>query len=1617
MVLKVKEPIAEEYHRMREGQVLFTYLHLAADKPLTEELIDRKVTGIAYETVQLPSGGLPLLYPMSEVAGCLAPQVGAHALLKAQGGRGVLLGGVGGVANAKVVIIGAGVSGQNAANIALGMGADVTLLDTDLDKLRMSFWRYNNRVHGLASSKLAIEQQVTEADMVIGAVLIPGAAAPKLVSNELVSRMKPGSVLVDIAVDQGGCFEDTHPTTHADPTYAVHNSIFYCVANMPGAVPNTSTYALTNATMPYAVALANKGWEQACRDDHSLALGLNTHAGQLTNKPVGEAVGIEAVALDEVLADADRSAPVTARRGDRAGGPHLSRPPGGRARPGGEHPVVVPPRPAPLPRAPRRAGRRATSTTSPRRRCPASWSRLREGDADHPPLSATSAARTVVAVRGFHKFALADGLATADPAGGGEAADAGQAAAQGAAARRRRGDPRGRRVAPAPRSRCATGRCSRCSTAPARGSRRRSGSTSTTSTPSTRRCCCAARAARSGSSRSAPTRWRRWTPTWSGAGPSWSPTGKGTPRAVPQRPRRSAVPAVAPGRSWSRPPSGPGSPRTSRRTRCGTRSPPTCSTAAPTSASSRSCSATPPSPRRRSTRWSPSTACARCSPRAHPRARGLMMPASRSRPGTTPDDVYAAVVDWAAEQGLELYPHQDEAVIELLGGSNVVLATPTGSGKSLVAVAAHAAALARDQVTYYTAPIKALVSEKFFELCEVFGAEDVGMLTGDASVNTDAPVICCTAEILANIALREGRQADVGLVVMDEFHFYAEPDRGWAWQVPLLELPEAQFLLMSATLGDVSELAEDLSRRTGRETVLVTDAERPVPLTFTWALTPLAETLEELVTTHQAPVYVVHFTQAAAVEHANSLLTQRRTSSKPTRRRSRERLAGVRFSAGFGKTLSKLLRGGSASTTPGCCRATAAWWSSSPRPGCSPSSAAPTPSASASTSRSGPCCSPACPSTTAAASACSAPGSSSRSPAGRAGRASTRPATSSSRRPSTSSRTRRRRPRPTRRTPRNAKKKSKAQLRKPAEGEVVWTEQTFDRLVAGVPEPLVSRMRVDNAMLVNVLAREEDAFPVLRRLLTENHSEPREQRRLARRALRLARGLLRSGILTRLDEPDRFGRRYVLTVDLPDDFALNQELAHFALAALDVLDPEAESYTLDVVSVIEAVLEPPRQMLLAQQHEARGEAIAAMKADGIEYDERMALLEEVTWPRPLAELLEATYELYRESHPWLDPEALAPKAVVREMWEQGMGFTDFVARYQLARSEGLVLRYLTDAYRTLRQTVPETHRSPELEELIEWLGETVRQTDSSLLDEWEALADPAHVRAEWPTTPPPPPRPISLQARPFRVMVRNAVWRRVELAARDDVDGAGRARGRLRRAGRAAPRGGDDPRGLGRRPRGLLRRPRRDRPGRGCPGAVAVRRSPSPAAPGRSARPCTTPPATTTGSSTPPSTSTPPTPPVRRWCWRRRCVSSEAPSRLRTRSSLGDVADVEVTNNEAEKRYEARVDGELAGLGVLRRRRRPDRLHPHRGLRRLRGARRGVGAGAGALDDVRADGRRKVLARCPFIKELDRPAPGLPGPRRLAEVRAAALSTDSAQAGLPCVSAAGRSHTSSTDST
>jgi superfamily II RNA helicase len=735
------------------------------------------------------------------------------------------------------------------------------------------------------------------------------------------------------------------------------------------------------------------------------------------------------------------------------------------------------------------------------------------------------------------------------------------------------------------------------------------------------------------------------------------------------------------------------------------------------------------------------------------------------------DLLYDRFQGWVTEQGLSLYPHQDEALIELLSGNNVILATPTGSGKSLVAIAALFAQLAYGNQaasparSFYTAPIKALVSEKFFALCDVFGAVNVGMLTGDASVNPEAPIICCTAEVLANIALREGETADVGVVVMDEFHFYSEHDRGWAWQVPILELPQAQFLLMSATLGPVDRFVEDLTRRTGRATSVVDDAERPVPLTFSWAVTPLTETVEELVTTNQVPVYVVHFTQAAAVEQANSLRSMKKLVTREQKDLIAEEIGDFRFGAGFGRTLSTLVRNGIGVHHAGMLPRYRRLVEQLAQQGllkvvCGTDTLGVGINVPIRT--------------VLFTGLAKFDGTRQRilktrefqQIAGRAGRAgfdtigyvvvqAPEHVVENARLVAKAGD--------------DPKKLKRVQRKKPPEGAIVWTEQTFDKLVNGQPEPLVSRMKVDNAMLVNVVARETDAFPVMRRLLQDNHEERRNQLRLSRRALRLARSLVHSGVLTRLDEVDECGRRYVLTVDLPPAFALNQPLAHFALAAFDVLDPEDPSYTLDVVSVVESVLEPPRQVLFAQQNAAKGEAVAEMKADGIEYEERMALLEGITWPQPLAELLTATYEIYRQTHPWLPEDALAPKSVVREMYEQGMSFTDFVSRYGLARSEGLVLRYLTDAYRTFRHTVPDGHRTPDFDDLVEWLGETVRQTDSSLLDEWEALTDPEH--AEEHRHAPAPPRLLSQQDRVLQVMVRNAMFRRVTLAARDDLDG------------------------------------------------------------------------------------------------------------------------------------------------------------------------------------------------------------------------------------------------------
>ncbi len=734
-----------------------------------------------------------------------------------------------------------------------------------------------------------------------------------------------------------------------------------------------------------------------------------------------------------------------------------------------------------------------------------------------------------------------------------------------------------------------------------------------------------------------------------------------------------------------------------------------------------------------------------------------------------PDSLYEAFTGWAEERGITLYPHQDESAIELFSGNNVILATPTGSGKTLVATAAQFAALARDGVSFYTAPIKALVSEKFFALCEIFGAENVGMLTGDASVNPDAPIIACTAEVLANIALREGRWADISQVVMDEFHYYSEPDRGWAWQVPLLCLPQAQFLLMSATLGDVSFFAKDLTERTGHPTAVVDDAERPVPLTYAWSLDPMHELLEELVTTHQAPAYVVHFTQKSALETAQALLSAKLTS-REEKDRIAEEIGAFRFHAGFGRTLSKLVRSGIGVHHAGMLPRYRRLVEQLAQAGllkviCGTDTLGVGINVPIRT--------------VVFTGLTKFDGTRHRllkarefhQIAGRAGRAGF----------DTSGHVICQAPehvieneRALAKVGDDPKKRRKVVRKKAPDGFVSWTEETFERLKAADPEALVSRMRVNEAMILNVVARRGDPLTNMRDLLLGCHEDERGKRRLVRRALRLGRGLLESGVLVRLPAPDPTGRRYVIAPELQDDFALNQPLAPFALAALDLLDPESVTYVLDLVSTIEAILDDPFPVLFEQQHKARGEAIAEMKADGIEYDERMRLVEDVTWPQPLADLLEPALGIFAQTHPWVSADQLSPKSVVRDMYERGQTFTEFVSHYGVARSEGLVLRYLSDAYRTLRQTVPESRRTEEFDDLLEWLGETVRQTDSSLLDEWEALTDPAAVAEAAARVAAgeqiAPTRPITGNARAFRVMVRNAMFQRVRLAADDGFD-------------------------------------------------------------------------------------------------------------------------------------------------------------------------------------------------------------------------------------------------------
>lgn len=724
------------------------------------------------------------------------------------------------------------------------------------------------------------------------------------------------------------------------------------------------------------------------------------------------------------------------------------------------------------------------------------------------------------------------------------------------------------------------------------------------------------------------------------------------------------------------------------------------------------------------------------------------------------DAAFAAFETWASEGGLTLYPAQEEALIEIVTGSNVILATPTGTGKSLVATGAHFAALMQGKRTYYTAPIKALVSEKFFALVETFGAENVGMVTGDSSVNADAPIICCTAEILANLALRHGSEARVGQVVMDEFHFYADKQRGWAWQVPLLTLPQVQFVLMSATLGDVTAIADDLTERTGRQTALVTGAERPVPLMYDYAMTPIHETIEELLASRRAPIYIVHFAQAAALERAQAL-----ASVKIVSREQRDEIAGAigdfRFTTKFGQTLSRLVRSGIGVHHAGMLpkyrrlveqlaqRGLLRVICGTDTLGVGINVPIRTVLLSGLTKFDGERMR-------------HLTAREFHQIAGRAGRAGFDTVGSVvAQAPEHESENAKQ----LAKAGDDPKKRRKLVRKKAPEGFVSWGKPSFEKLIAAEPEPLTSSMQMTHAMLLNIIARGGDAFAVTRELIEASHGSATSKAALKRRALAIYRTLRTAGVVEQVGDDIR------LTVELQPNFALNQPLSPFALAVVDMLDPDEPSYALDVISVIESTLDDPRPILSQQQFLARGEAVAAMKAEGIEYDERMELLEDITHPKPLDELLHEALGVFASSQPWVRDFPLSPKSVVRDMWERAMTFADYVQHYGIARSEGLVLRYLSDAYRAIRQTVPDEAKTDELLDVIEWLGEMIRQVDSSLLDEWQNLMNPTDP-AEPQVAPPAPPS-ITVNARAFKVLVRNELFRRVQLAARDDHEALG----------------------------------------------------------------------------------------------------------------------------------------------------------------------------------------------------------------------------------------------------
>ena len=741
---------------------------------------------------------------------------------------------------------------------------------------------------------------------------------------------------------------------------------------------------------------------------------------------------------------------------------------------------------------------------------------------------------------------------------------------------------------------------------------------------------------------------------------------------------------------------------------------------------------------------------------------GDMVPEWGEPRNLTDDDIYERFFQWVESRGITPWPHQEEAILSLVSGNHVILATPTGSGKSMVALAMHYIALCTGRRSYYTAPIKALVSEKFFDLVKVLGRDRVGMITGDTHINTDAPVICCTAEILANQALREGRHADIGCVAMDEFHYYGDPDRGWAWQVPLLTLPDTQFLLMSATLGDVSQIAEDLERKTGADVDIVSDAPRPVPLSYRYVDTPLPTTVESLLENQDTPVYIVHFSQDAALETAQALSSSG-VSDRRQRDRVKEAMAGTRFTTAFGKILQRLLRTGVGIHHAGMLPRYRRLVEQLAQEGLLPVICG----------------------TDTLGVGINVPihtvlltgltkfdGARMRrlrarefhQIAGRAGRmgfdtqglvVAEAPEYEIENAKAVA------------KAGNDPKKLKRIKKKKPQEGFVTWGEGTFDKLIHASPETLTPHLKITHAMVLNEVAQGGDARARVEDLIEDSRQTPQQKENLQERADEIFQTLTDTEVIETERNPDG-GLDYYTTVDLPEDFALDQPLSPFLLAALELLDPDDPSYDMDLISMVEATLEDPRQILKAQQRQARDVAIQEMKEEGLEYEDRMERLQEVTYPMPMGDMLAEAFDRYRRDVPWANDYEIHPKSVLRDMVETASDFNGYISRYGISRSEGTLLRYLSDAYRALDRTVPEEYLDERLEDIVSWLGLIVRSVDSSLVDEWEAAGrTDSDQGSGLDAAPPSQDDQVVGDRRGLTVLVRNAMFQRVELVAND----------------------------------------------------------------------------------------------------------------------------------------------------------------------------------------------------------------------------------------------------------